>query len=210
MLFRSDEFKEETLSAADHRQNLIRAYEHAAEVVSGIEPAQLRLPTPCAKYDVASLIDHVVGAGNRGVSIAQGDPVGGDEFPHIELADAPEELRQTGKAAEAAWGDDQKLGASITMPWGEIYDGYTAVNMFLTELATHTWDLAAATRQLSKLDPALAPSALDGARSMLKPEYRNMMEEGSPFGSEINPPKDANDWERLAAFTGRAPRPVLG
>jgi uncharacterized protein (TIGR03086 family) len=197
------------MSATDRRQDLIRAYEHAAEVISGIGPSQLRLPTPCPKYDVASLVDHVVGAGNRGVSIAEGSPLGGDEFPHIELADAPVELRQAGKAAEAAWGDDQKLGSNITMPWGEIYDGYTAVNMFLAELATHTWDLAAATGQLPRLDPTIAPSALDGARSMLKPEYRNMMEEGSPFGSEVKAPKDASDWERLAAFTGRQPRPVL-
>ena len=43
---------------------------------------------------------------------------------------------------------------------------------------------------------------------MLKPEWRNLMTEGSPFGSEVEAPAGATDWERLAAFTGRQPRPT--
>jgi uncharacterized protein (TIGR03086 family) len=187
---------------------MFRAYEQAAAAVSAITPEQLPLPTACLKYDVAGLIDHIVGAGHRIVSMGEGKPVVGDDFPHIELADAPGELQQARKAAEAAWGDDHKLDATITMPWGETYDGYTVVNMYLAELATHTWDLAAATGQLSSLDTGLAPRALEGARAMLKPEYRNLMEDGSPFGAEVEAPADATDWERLAAFMGRQPRPV--
>lgn len=196
------------MSATDRRQDLLRAYEHAAEVVSAVTSNQLRLPTPCPAYDVAGMIDHIVGAGHRAAAAGEGPSVTGDEFPHIQLADAPGELRQARKAAEAAWADDRKLAATVTMPWGETYDGYTVVNMYLAELATHTWDLAAATGQLSSLDAGLAPSALEGAVAMLKPEYRNMMEEGSPFGSEVDAPVDATDWERLAAFMGRQPRPV--
>ena len=93
------------------------------------------------------------------------------------------------------------------MPWGETYTGATLVDMYLTELAAHSWDLATATGQRERLDPGLAPVALEAARAMLKPEYRDLMGPGSPFGAEVAPPHDADDWERLAAFPGRPPPP---
>lgn len=83
------------------------------------------------------------------------------------------------------------------------------VNMYLVELAAHAWDLASATGQLDRLGPSLAVPALDGARAMIKPEYRDMVATGSPFGAEVPPPPDADDWERLAAFMGREPRALL-
>jgi hypothetical protein len=44
---------------------------------------------------------------------------------------------------------------------------------------------------------------------MIKPEYRDMVAPGSPFGAEVPPPPGAAAWERLAAFTGRDPRASL-
>lgn len=67
------------------------------------------------------------------------------------------------------------------MPWGEEYTGATLVDMYLAELAAHAWDLARATGQIDKLDPSLALPALEGARAMIKPQYRNMVEPGGPF-----------------------------
>jgi uncharacterized protein (TIGR03086 family) len=92
------------------------------------------------------------------------------------------------------------------MPWGEEYSGATLVDMYLSELAGHAWDLAQATGQADRLDADLATTALEGARAMLKPEYRDMAEPGSPFGPEIPAPAHADAWERLAAFLGRKPR----
>lgn len=96
------------------------------------------------------------------------------------------------------------------MPWGEEYDGATLVDMYAGELAAHSWDLACATGQLDRLEPSLALSALEGARAMIKPQYRNMVGPGVPFGAEVTPPSGADGWERLAAFMGRDPRATLG
>ena len=54
--------------------------------------------------------------------------------------------------------------------------------MYVAELATHAWDLARATGQLDGLNPSLPAPALDGARAMIKSEYRDLVEPGSPFG----------------------------
>ena len=96
------------------------------------------------------------------------------------------------------------------MPWGEEYSGATLVDMYLAELAAHAWDLARATGQIHKLEPSLALPALEGARAMIKPQYRNMVEPGAPFGAEVYPGPGADDWERLAAFMGRDPLTTLG
>ena len=95
------------------------------------------------------------------------------------------------------------------MPWGEEYTGAVLVDMYVAELATHAWDLARATGQLNRLEPSLALPAIEGARALVKPQFRDAVEPGVPFGAEVSPPSDADDWERLAAFMGRDPRASL-
>jgi uncharacterized protein (TIGR03086 family) len=195
----------------DRRSTLFASYENAAVIVSAVTREQLAHPTPCPKYDVAALIDHLVEAGNRAAALGRGQtPPPGDESPHVELSDAPAQLRRAAREAAVAWDGDSALSSTFTMPWGEEYTGATLVDMYLTELATHAWDLAKATRQLDKLDRSLALPALDGARAMVKPQYRDLVEPGAPFGVEVPLPPGAENWERLAAFMGRDPRASLG
>ena len=194
----------------DRRRPLSDSYENAALIVSGIDAEDLGQPTPCRKYDVARLVDHIVEAGHRAAALGRGQaPPPGDVSPHVELSDAPGQLRRAGEEAAQAWGGDSRLSSKFTMPWGEEYTGATLVDMYLAELAAHAWDLARATGQIDKLDPSVAVTALEGARAMIKTEYRDMLEPGSPFGAEVPPPPGANDWERLAAFMGRDPRAPL-
>ncbi|MHB8296563.1 MAG: TIGR03086 family metal-binding protein [Acidimicrobiales bacterium] len=173
------------MTTTDRRPGLFEAYEQAADITGGVEPGQLGRPTPCAKYDVTLLVDHVVGAGHRAAALGRGESPTGDEFPHVELANAPEQLRSAGNEARAGWSDDSRLVATVTMPWGEAYTGATLVDMYLAELATHAWDLAVATDQLGRLHEGLAGTALEAARSMLKPEYRNSM--GRPSARRWRP-----------------------
>ena len=148
----------------DRRAPLLESYENAAAIVSGITAEQLTLRSPCPGYDVAGLIDHTVEAAYRAAALGRGrTPPAGDVSAHVELADAPAQLRRAAEEAAEAWGDDSRLSSSLTMPWGEVYSGATLVNMYLAELAAHAWDLASATGQLDKLDPSLAVSALEGA-----------------------------------------------
>jgi uncharacterized protein (TIGR03086 family) len=195
----------------DRRSTLGVSYENAAAIVSGIDADELGHPTPCLKYDVAGLVDHIVEAGHRAAALGRGQtPPPGDRSPHVELSDAPGQLRRAAAEAAQAWGDDSRLSSRFTMPWGEQYTGAALVDMYLVELAAHAWDLARATGQLDGLNPSLALPALEGARAMIKPGYRDMVEPGSPFGAEVPPPPGADDWERFAAFMGRDPRAAPG
>jgi uncharacterized protein (TIGR03086 family) len=199
------------MADADRRSELFAAYENAAVIVSGIVVDELGHPTPCPKYDVAGLIDHLVEAGHRAATLGHGQaPPPGDASPHVQLSDAPAQLRRTGEQAAEAWADSSSLSMRHTMPWGEEYTGATLVDMYLAELSAHAWDLAKATGQIDKLDPSIALPALEGARAMIKPQYRNMVEPGAPFGSEVEAAPGADPWERLVAFMGRDPLATLG
>jgi uncharacterized protein (TIGR03086 family) len=189
----------------DRRPALVRSYAHAADIVLRVRPDQLGNPTPCPDYDTAALVDHLVGAGWRAAALGRGESPAAEDFPHVQLADAPEQLRRAGGDASCSWADDDRLRATIDMPWGETYTGEFLVDMYLAELAAHAWDLAAATGQLDQLDSDLPVPALEGAHSMLKPEYRDLMGQGNPFGAEIAPPAGATTWDRFAAFMGRVP-----
>jgi len=190
---------------------LLDAYENAVVIVSGTDADELGHPTPCRKYDVAGLIDHLVEAGHRAAALGSGQaPPPGDQSPHVELSEAPGQLRSAAEQAAQAFGDNSSLSSRYTMPWGEEYTGATLVDMYLAELAAHAWDLARATSQVDRLDPSLALPALGAAQAMIKPQYRNMVEPGAPFGAEVDPAPGADDWERLAAFMGRDARTTLG
>src|SRR6204780_4360645 len=199
------------MADSDRRSTLLDSYENAAVIVSGIAADELGHPTPCPKYDVAGLIDQLVEAGRRAAALGRGQaPPPGDDSSHVELSDAPVQLRRAAKEAAAAWGNGTALSSRVTMPWGEEYRGAPLVDMSLAELAAHAWDLARATGQTGKLDPSLALPALEGARAMIKPQYRDMVGPGVPFGAEVCPAPGADDWERLAAFMGRDARTTLG
>ncbi len=196
---------EQDAGMTDHRSALTTAYGQAAAVVTAVRPDQLSLPTPCPQYDVAVLVDHLVGAARRAVEVGRGETPAGDEFPHVELADAPALLRDAGHESAKVWADDAKLSETTTMPWGETYTGVTLVDMYLAEIVAHAWDLARATGQDGAIDEDLAAVALDAARSMLKPEYRDLMEKGNPFGAEVPCSPSAPAPARFAAFMGRDP-----
>ena len=115
----------------DRRSTLFDSYENAAMIVAGIDAEQLGHPTPCPKYNVAGLIDHLVEAGHRAAALGRGQaPPPGDESPHVELSDAPGQIRSAAEQAAQAWGDDSSLYLRYTMPWGEEYTGATLVDMY--------------------------------------------------------------------------------
>src|SRR5271169_6807681 len=129
------------MADSDRRSTLLDSYENAAVIVSGIDADELGHPTPCPRYDVTGLIDHLVEAGHRAAALGRGQaPPPGDQCP-------------------LTW-------SCPTRP---------------------VMYLARATGQLDKLDPSLALPALQGARVMIKPQYRNLAGPGAPFGAEVSP-----------------------
>jgi uncharacterized protein (TIGR03086 family) len=87
------------------------------------------------------------------------------------------------------------------LPFGT-FPGPLVAQIYILELVVHSWDLAAATGQLSILDPSLAQTALPVAHAVLPPEPRGGE---MPFGPVIPVADDAPAYDRLAGYLGRKP-----
>jgi uncharacterized protein (TIGR03086 family) len=174
-----------------------RALDQAGVVVAKVRPEQAGLPTPCAEWDVYTLVNHVVdevlrfaestATGRRGVS--DGDVLGDDWAGAFQRA---------ADALLAAWRSPGALDRTVRLPGGEVPATLT-LGQHVTEIAMHTWDIAVATGQSTDLDPVVGTAALEWGRANLVPEMR-----GEHVGHEVPVDDDAPLYDRLAAFGGRS------
>ncbi|MGD0834276.1 MAG: TIGR03086 family metal-binding protein [Candidatus Dormibacteria bacterium] len=165
------------------------ALDQMQALIDSARPDQMTLPTPCTDWDVRALLNHIVGgpAGfvarvsgkTAGWAAPQGDLLGDDPAAAFRAA------RQTLEATFLEYPE----AAGRSRPF------------IVGESAIHAWDLAQATGQTARLDPALAEAGLVVLRAALKPEMRS----STSFGPEMPVAPDAPPYERLAGFLGRQP-----
>lgn len=170
-------------------------------------PADLARPTPCERFDVAALRDHVLGW-LRFFAAALADPDARAPRPDPDafragaagppLADDVREASGTILAALAGGvGGRQVVLAASRM------DGDAALAMILGEYVLHGWDLARGLGRPWSPPPAACEAALQFFEGMILPAYR--VGEGSFFGPEVPVPAGADALERLLGFAGRDP-----
>ena len=174
-----------------------------ARIVSGVRDDQLTDPTPCAGTTVAALLDHLDGLTVAFRRAAQKAPMSGgpsadaDHLPPDWRTRLPEQLDALVAAVRdpAAWGGLTDI-AGMRMP------GAAAVMAGINEVLIHGWDLAAATGQPYRPDPATVQACLEFGEGMAAaaPEARDQM-----YGPVVPVPPDAPVFDRLLGQTGRDP-----
>ena len=191
------------MNAIDPRPVYARATEQAAALIASVRADQLDSPTPCAEFDVRTLLGHMVGGTLRIAVVGEGgdglavhpfvDGVGDDEWPA-----AYDEVRVR---VLKAWESDARLEAPVHVPWGEV-PGRAALSGYVMELVTHTWDLSESLGRPHQLDPEPAEFALAVARRVLPDPERDA---DTPFASVVPAPEGADAYGRLAAWLGHTP-----
>jgi uncharacterized protein (TIGR03086 family) len=186
----------------DPREYYARALAQTESIVAAVRPVQLGDPTPCTDFDVRALLSHIVGGLKRTAVVGEGGdvsaiPVMADGVPDDGWLAA---YRAASARATAAWADDTRLDAAVTVPWGTM-PGRAALSGYVQEVVMHGWDLASATGQQTELDPELAGWVLTLAHRILPPEPRGV--DGIPFGPVIPVPDDAGVYAELAGWLGR-------
>ena len=185
--------------AGDPRPLLARALDQAGRLVAATEPADAARPTPCGDWDVATLVGHLQGIVRRIGAVLDGRPA--LSVPAIwESADWPADWAEGRRGTDAVLADDAVLDTVVTVPWGTV-TGRSAIGMYLGELATHAWDLAAATGRVDELDAELAAAALPAALEKIPAGDRA----GLPFAPAVEVGPEATPYERLVAWEGRDP-----
>jgi uncharacterized protein (TIGR03086 family) len=163
-------------------------------VVARIRPDQLDYPTPCAKFTVRGVLDHMIGgaitfaAAFRGVEPSQRD-----------MSDVLASFRTALTGLADAMHSPAALDRTIQAPFGEV-PGANFGRFVVLDGLVHGWDLAAATGQPYEPTDALVAEAEAYARQAVEP-----LRDGDTFGPAAVPPPSATPIQRLAAFTGRQP-----
>jgi uncharacterized protein (TIGR03086 family) len=169
--------------------NLASAVEVTEGIVAGVRPEQAQLPTPCSKYEVTQLLDHLVGFATH-------------------FADKADGVTPPTDPTTTAAGDDPQ--AAYHEAGARLVDGYrggaaadaTPLGVVLMETITHGWDLATASGQSTPYSEGAIAAALATGRGMLAPQYRG---EGMPFGEEVEVSPSASMLDQLVGFMGRDP-----
>ncbi|NYD41029.1 TIGR03086 family metal-binding protein [Nocardioides panaciterrulae] len=165
---------------------LSRALDQAGDVLARVHSDQLRRPTPCRDWDVARLIAHLVAAPTRFLTAVRGEEPDWSAEPPPIGTEWAQVFRNEADDLIHAW-HQQGDRAEVRM-----VDWQTA------EFAVHTWDLAQATGQSTRLDQEVAERALAFMAAGLTPENR-----GDAFAHEVEVEDDAPLYHRLAAYAGR-------
>ena len=166
-------------------------------LVDQIRPDQLQGPTPCAKFTVSSVLEHMIGG-----ATAFAPAFRGETAPTAAAAagagTVQERWRRAMAELSAAVCTAGAQVRTIASPFGEV-PGSTFARYVAFDGLVHGWDLAIATGQPYDPPRDLVAEVDAFTRQLLKPEMRD----GDTFAAETQPPPAASPLERLVAFSGR-------
>jgi uncharacterized protein (TIGR03086 family) len=183
--------------------DLGRALEQAQSVLSGVSPSQLSEPTPCAKWNVKDLSNHIVGAAMMFGSVTRGESMPEmTETPDFSTGDIVSTFDTAKRSLLTAWQEPGVTEREMVFPFATL-PAEIATRVQLMEVVVHTWDLAQATGQVESLDNSLAETVLTFAGAMVPESSRNVG--GEPFGFEVTEPDSASPYVKLAGLMGRNP-----
>jgi uncharacterized protein (TIGR03086 family) len=185
--------------------DLEKAHDHALEttaaIVANVRPEQLALPTPCAEFDVRTLLRHMIAGNERFAAVARGEAI--DSYPPLGSFDgddpAPAYLASAASMA-AAFREPGVLERLVELPIGKV-TGEVALAIHTVETIVHGWDIATATGQPTEIEPVLFAVAWEATRGI----GDDLRGAGRPFGAEVSVPPTASDTDRLVAWLGRQP-----
>lgn len=178
-----------------------RALDAIAQPVGSVSAGDLARPTPCAAWDVAALVGHVLGAVRYYAALARDGEVHARE---VTVPVGPgDDLRATfdgdARAGLAEWSAPGVLHRECRMVLGPM-QGADALAIHVADLTVHAWDLAVALGLPRGLPDDLAERALATWRRLLD---RHPLR-GRAFGPELPVPAGADATARLVAYCGRA------
>jgi uncharacterized protein (TIGR03086 family) len=159
----------------------------------GVPPGRWTDPTPCREWDVRALVDHI--AGGPGYLLgALGEPV---EVSGAD-ADTYRRLRERCLAALRRPGADAvRCRSPLGFEWSV---AEATAGTFMDQLV-HTWDLAVATGQDTRLDPTLVEACV----ALFLPDMPERGRAAGLIGPAVPVPDDAPAQDRLLAALGRRP-----
>lgn len=163
--------------------------------VAGVPPDGWAAPSPCPGWTARDVVAHVINTHHRVLAmldkseppvVADGDDVAVN-WPAVA------------GAMLAAVSDKQPAPRAIGTMFGDMPFEWLVNRLVCVDTLIHTWDLARATGQDERLDPATVVTVTE----LLTPFDEAIRSPGG-FGPKIQSPPDADAQTRLLNFCGRA------
>jgi uncharacterized protein (TIGR03086 family) len=180
--------------------------EQSIATVSAVAPADLNRPTPCAGWDLAELLRHMV-AQHRGFATAlRGDGRDLSAWTLPETGAEALELHASTAAEVLAAFEDVEPEQPVWLPELTTEAPFAADRVrgfHLIDYVVHTWDVARAVGHDYDLDPRAEAAALRIAF-----EVPNTSARGTPgalFGRVVSVEPAATPLERILGYLGRDP-----
>ncbi len=184
-------------AAPDHIDELSCAEATLAvlqHVLRRIDPRDAPKQTPCVKYDVAQLADHLMGS-MRAIGAAAGAQLPPRDLAaplEVQLADAAQVVLETWRR--------RGLAGTVELNSNEV-PAVLPVGILCLEFLVHAWDFANAIGCAVVVSEPVAAFVLEVAREVITPESRSYAGFDQPVA--IGP--HAGVLDRLIGFTGRRP-----
>lgn len=187
--------------------DLVPAARRTGALIIAITREQLTKPTPCPRYRLGDLLDHVAGFAQAFTDAATkkaravGGPAPSGDADRLEpdwRTSIPGRLLAMALAwrQPAAW-------EGLTTAGGIQIPGHIAGLIALNETIVHGWDIARATCRAYQVDPEQAKQCILAVTP--RPGEHRPIGDDVPFGCPVEIAADAPPLDRLIAVTGRDP-----
>jgi uncharacterized protein (TIGR03086 family) len=164
------------------------------QVLHPIARDELSKSTPCSKYNVLQLTDHLMNS----ITVLGG--AAGAELPERDTDNSVEQqVIAAARPALDAW-HRRGLDGTVTIGPNEL-PARVAAGILSLEFLVHAWDYAAATGHPINVADSVTEYVLGLAHKNITPQGRAAV----GFDDPVEIPDDATPLNRLIAFTGRQP-----
>lgn len=170
------------------------------QLVEAVPDDALSRPTPCDRYSVGDLLDHIGGLSIAFSGAATKNPLSGG--PSADRTRLAAHWRSEIPSAVLALAEDWKdppAWTGMTAAGGLDLPGDVAGLIALEEIVVHEWDLA---RAIGKHDVYGGPG-LDAVLGFMRETLADPVE--GLFGPEVPIPEDAELFDRILGMSGRDP-----
>jgi len=174
------------------------AQQAARETLGNASRDVLTNSSPCTEWDVAALIDHLVGSQYWFLE-AISAPMPGGGNTKASSGDYVAAFDVVASSVMEALSSDGFASRPVDLPFGT-FTGDQFIDFVSLETLAHAWDIARATSQSTDLAPNAAEHLLVIARALMGEEGRS---QSTNFGPVQPCASDAPAADRLAAYLGR-------
>jgi uncharacterized protein (TIGR03086 family) len=178
-----------------------RALDATTKIIARVRPEDLPLPTPCAQWDLRTLLVHLVSENRGFAEAARGGTTAASWSAGTLEPDPATAFAVSAAEVAEAFAADGLLVRPVTIAEYGALPGEVAVMMHLIDTVAHSWDVARTLGEDWALEDDLVEAALTVALRF-SPMPRGP---GQAFGAPVDVPQDAPAPARLLGHLGRDP-----